>query len=298
MRPRQKPHRTPAKPTRRVGRFALHAGLLAVAAVFVFPYYWLLISAFKPGPRIFTIPPEFIPSPPVLENFAQVFGMTAGADQFMVPAPLGRAFLNSCITAGGHVALSLFLCSLAGYAFAKFTRAPGRDSLFAFVLGTMMIPVAVTMIPVFVVLAKLGLINTYWAMIIPGSANAFGIFWMRQYIAANVPDDLIDAARIDGCGEFSIYWRVVLPIAQPALAALGILVLISSWNNLMWAFLVMRQKTMYTMPLLIYLLHGENRTPYGMVMAAGLLATLPLVIAFLIFQRAFIQGMTAGALKA
>ncbi|MBN2311201.1 MAG: carbohydrate ABC transporter permease [Candidatus Hydrogenedentes bacterium] len=272
----------------RFKRLAWITVLLAVSALFIFPFYWLLISAFKTRAQIFTMPPQFIPMPVVLENFANVLAQTG----------LARAFLNSCIIAAGHVTLALFLCSLGGYAFAKFREAPGRDGLFAFVLGTMMIPGAVTMIPVFMVLVHLHLVNTYWAMIIPGAANAFGIFWMRQYIDANVPDDLIAAARIDGCGEFGIYRHVVVPIARPALAALGILVLISTWNNLMWAFVVMRKEEMYTMPLLIYLLQGEMRTPYGMVMAGGVLATLPLVVAFLCFQRSFIQGITAGALKA
>lgn len=266
----------------------IYAAMLAVVALFVFPFYWLLISAFKTKAQIFVLPPQFVPDPVVVQNFADVFRTT----------PIARAFVNSCVIAGGHTLLALFLCSMGGYAFAKYSRAPGRDKLFAFVLGTMMIPAAVTLIPVFIVLTRLHLVNTYWAMILPGAANAFGIFWMRQYIAANVHDDLLAAARIDGCSEFGIYWRVALPIARPALAALGILVLISSWNNLMWAFIVLREKTMYTMPLLIYLLHGELRTPYGMVMACGLLVTLPLIVAFLVFQRSFIQGITAGALKA
>ncbi|HNZ16980.1 MAG TPA: carbohydrate ABC transporter permease [Candidatus Hydrogenedentes bacterium] len=266
----------------------IYAAMLAVVALFVFPFYWLLISAFKTKAQIFVLPPQFVPDPVVVQNFADVFRTT----------PIARAFVNSCVIAGGHTLLALFLCSMGGYAFAKYSRAPGRDKLFAFVLGTMMIPAAVTLIPVFIVLTRLHLVNTYWAMILPGAANAFGIFWMRQYIAANVHDDLLAAARIDGCSEFGIYWRVALPIARPALAALGILVVISSWNNLMWAFIVLREKTMYTMPLLIYLLHGELRTPYGMVMAGGLLVTLPLIVAFLVFQRSFIQGITAGALKA
>lgn len=207
---------------------------------------------------------------------------------------LPRALLNSVINSGGHVVLALFLCSLAGYAFAKFPQAPGHGKLFAFVLGTMMIPGAVALIPTFLVMVKLHWINTYWAMIIPG---AFGIFWMRQYIAANVPDDLIHAARIDGCSEFGIYYRIVLPIAKPALAALGIMQLISSWNNLMWAFIVLRTHDMLTLPVVIYLLQGEMRTPYGMLMAGGLLTTLPLVLAFLVFQKQFISGITAGAIK-
>jgi ABC-type glycerol-3-phosphate transport system permease component len=155
----------------------------------------------------------------------------------------------------------------------------------------------VTLIPNFVVLAKLGLVNTYWSLIIPGSASAIGIFWMRQYIAAHVPDDLLHAARIDGCGEFEIYWRVVLPACRPALAALAVMQLIASWNNLMGAFLMLRTEDMQTLPVLIYLLQGEARTPFGMLMAGGLIATAPLVLTFVLFQRHFVSGMTAGAVK-
>jgi ABC-type glycerol-3-phosphate transport system permease component len=269
-------------------RAGIYLLLTALALIFLFPFYWLLVSAFKTQAEIFALPPQLAPIPPRIQNFAKLVRETN----------IFRAFLNSVIVAVGHVSLSLFLCSLAGFAFAKYPRAPGRDKLFAFVLGTMMIPGAVTLIPVFLVLVRLHMINTYWAMIIPGAVGAFGIFWMRQYIGANVPDDLLAAARIDGCSEFGIYWRVVAPIAKPALAALGIMQLIGTWNNLMWAFIVLRTSDMMTLPIVIYLLQGEQRTDYGMMMAGGLVTTLPLVIAFLLFQRQFIAGITAGAVKA
>ena len=268
-------------------KIMLYGVLLSLAFIFAFPFYWLFISAFKAKEQIFTFPPQFWPDPWRFDSFLRVYEETH----------ILRAFINSCVVSGGHCTLALFLCSLAGFAFAKYPGAPGRDKLFAFVLATMMIPSAVTLIPVFVVLCKLHAVNTYWAMILPGAAGAFGIFWMRQYIADNIHDDLLDAARIDGCTEFAVYWRVVLPVVKPALGALGILLLISSWNNLMWAFIVLRTETMYTLPLVIYLLYGELRTPYELIMAASLLATLPLVLAFLIFQRTFIQGITAGAIK-
>jgi ABC-type glycerol-3-phosphate transport system permease component len=268
-------------------RISVYLFLAGLAVIFMFPFYWLLISAFKAKEDIFTLPPEFWPHPWRLGNFVAVFQQTN----------IVRAFLNSTLIAAGHCTLALFLCSLGGYAFAKYPHAPGRDKLFAFALATMMIPGAVLLIPTFVVLCKLHAINTYWAMIVPGSASAFGIFWMRQFAAENVHDDLLDAARIDGCTEFGLYWRVVLPILRPALAALGILLLVGVWNNLMWAFIVLRTEDMYTLPLVIFLLNGEQRTPFELIMAASLLATLPLVLAFLVFQKQFIQGITAGALK-
>jgi ABC-type glycerol-3-phosphate transport system permease component len=276
-----------ARPGEGVRRTLIYAAMAAAALLSLFPLYWLAISAFKSQPQIFALPPQLVPMPPNVQNFRDVWRET----------PLARAFVNSVVIAGSFVSLSLLLCSLAGYAFAKFPAAPGARKLFGFVLATMLIPGAVTFIPNFIVMSKLGLVNTYWSLILPGAAGAFGIFWMRQYIAAHVPDDLISAARIDGCSEFEIYWRIVLPVCRPALAALGIIQLIGSWNNLMGAFIMLRTADMQTLPVLIYLLQGEMRTPFGMLMAAGLLATLPLVIAFILFQRQFISGMTAGAVK-
>jgi ABC-type glycerol-3-phosphate transport system permease component len=265
----------------------VYFALLVAAVLSLLPIYWLAISAFKSQPEIFAVPPKWIPNFGYIDNFRQIWAETR----------IARAFFNSVVIAVGHVTLSLFLCSLAGYAFAKFPDAPGGRRMFAFVLATMLIPGAVTLIPNFVVLTKLGLVNTYWSLIIPGSAGAFGIFWMRQYIATTVPDDLLHAARIDGCTEFEIYWKIVLPMCRPALAALGIMQLIGSWNNLMGAFLMLRTENMQTLPVLIYLLQGETRTPFGMLMAGGLLTTLPLVLAFVLFQRQFISGVTAGAVK-
>ena len=268
-------------------RLPVYLALTVAALASLWPLYWLATSAFKSQPEIFATPPDWIPSPWRTENFRKIWRETT----------IARAFANSVIISGGFVTLSLFLCSLAGYAFAKFSAAPGSRRLFSFVLATMLIPHAVTLIPNFVVLTKLGLVNTYFSLIIPGAAGAFGIFWMRQYIASHVPDDLLSAARIDGCSEFEIYWRIVLPMCRPALAALGIMQLIGSWNNLLGAFLMLRTPNMLTLPVLIYLLQGEHRTPFGMLMAGGLLTTLPLVVAFLLFQRQFISGITAGAVK-
>ncbi|HEX5322975.1 MAG TPA: carbohydrate ABC transporter permease [Capsulimonadaceae bacterium] len=276
-----------ASANRVVGRGALYLALTLLAVVFIFPFYWLVSAAFKNPAEIWATPPQWFPHPFILKNFVELFRETN----------IPRAFLNSVIISAGSVLLSLFLCSLGGYAFAKFPGAPGNSKLFTFVLGTLMIPAAVTLIPAFEVLIHLHLVNTYLALILPGAAGAFGIFWMRQYFSANLPDDLIYAARIDGCSEFGIYWRVALPVARPALAALGIIQLIGSWNNLMWAFIVLRTPDMLTLPVVIYLMQGEMRTPWGMLMAGGLLTVLPLVLAFLFFQKQFIAGITSGAIK-
>jgi len=269
-------------------RVMIYLLLTFVAVIFMFPFYWLFISAFKSKEQIFTLPPQFLPNPWKLDNLIRVFKETN----------VIQTFFNSTIIAVGYCTLALFLCSLGGYAFAKYPKAMGHRKLFAFILGTMMIPSAVTIIPLYVIMCKLHMVNTYWALIIPNAASAFGIFWMRQYISSSLHGSLIDAARIDGCSEFGIYWRIAMPLARPALAALGILFLIGIWNNLMWAFIVLRTKEMYTLPLMIYMLNGEMRTPYELIMAGGLIATLPLIAAFLIFQKHFIQGMMSGSIKA
>lgn len=270
-----------------LSRGLVYIALTVLAIIFMFPFYWLVSAAFKSQAQIFMTPPQWIPNPVRFGNFTELFHQTN----------ILRAFFNSVVTSAGSVFLTLFLCSLAGYAFAKFPQAPGNSKLFTFVLATMMIPTAVTLIPTFEILIHLHWINTYWALLIPGSVGAFGIFWMRQYIGANLPDDLIAAARIDGCTEFGIYWRIALPVAKPALTALGIMQLISSWNNLMWAFIVLRTPNMLTLPVVIYLMQGEMDTQWGMLMAGGLITVLPLVLAFLIFQRQFVNGITAGAVK-
>ena len=191
--------------------WGVYVVLLIATVLFVAPFYWLVVSAVSTQAQIFSLPPRLLPLHPVWENFQNAFHQT----------PLLRAFVNSLVIAAAHVALALLLCSLAGYAFAKFPQAPGNRLLFAVVLATMLIPGAVTMIPVFVILARMHLVNTYWAMVLPGAANAFGIFWMRQYIAANVPDDLMAAARIDGCSEWGVYCSIVLPVIRPAAGAAG-----------------------------------------------------------------------------
>jgi len=267
--------------------FLGHASIGLCSLAFILPFYWLFVSAFKSQEEIFSIPPIFWPSNWSLVNFREAFQTT----------PILKSFVNSTVIAVGHCCLSVVLCAMGGYAFSKFPRAPGFGSLFAFLMGTMIIPDSVSLIPSFLVMVQLDFVNTYWSLILPGAASAFGIFWMRQYIGSNVPDSVLEAARIDGSGELRIFFTIVLPIVKPALAALFVLRLMSSWNNLMWAFVMLRTEDSQTMPVLVYLLQGDNQTPYGMLMAASLLITLPLVLAFLLLQRYFVEGITAGAVK-
>lgn len=270
-----------------LGTWALSLVLVVVGLIFISPFYWLFTSAIKDSGEIFRTPPILLPSPPTLQN---VFDL-------MRETTFGRAFFNSVFVTVTHTALVLFFCSLCGFGFAKYQRAPGNMGLFSFVLATMMIPVFITLIPIFKILAVIHWIDTYQSVILVGIVDAFGVFWMRQYIGSNVPDDLLDAGRIDGASEFGLYWNVVLPVIRPGMAALGIFAFLRSWNNFLWPLVVLRTEKMYTLPVILYLLHGETRTPYGQVMAGAALATLPLLLAFLLFQRQFISGILAGALK-
>jgi ABC-type glycerol-3-phosphate transport system permease component len=265
-----------------------HVAIVTVGALlFLFPFAWLLSSAFKPNAEIFDWPPRLIPANPTLDNLTQTVRHT----------PVASATLNSAIIAGSSCLATLSVCSLAGYAFAKFPQAPFHGPLYGIVLGTMMIPSAVTLIPVYCLLMQLGWVNTYQAMFLPGAASGFGVFWLRQTMASSVPDELLDAARLDGCGEFASFWRIALPLSYPALAALAILVILGSWNNLIWAFVILQTNEMQTLPLLIFRLQDEVQTPYAIVMASSMIATLPLVAAFLFFHRYFIAGLSAGAIK-
>jgi ABC-type glycerol-3-phosphate transport system permease component len=192
--------------------------------------------------------------------------------------------------------LRLFFCALGGYGFAKF-KFPGQASLFAFLLGTMVIPNAVTLIPVYLIMRDLNWIDSFLPLIIPGAASAFGIFFMRQYISS-LSEEIMDAARIDGAGEFSIFWQIVVPIIAPGLTSLGLIFFMASWNDFMGPLIYLKSQVNFTLPLLIRSMIGPvGRTVYDVQMAASVISLVPLLIIFLVFQRRFLEGITAGAVK-
>ena len=203
--------------------------------------------------------------------------------------------MNSLVVALASTVLGLLFCSLGGYAFAKFDF-PGKTVMFWVVIASVSIPAFTTVIPLFGWLAKLGLLDTYIVLILPFAANAFGIFLMRQYAMA-VPNELLDAGRMDGAGEFRLYWSVVLPLLRPALGTVGVLIFIASWNSYIWPLVMMRSDEMLTLPVGVATLKGDQLPEYGMLMAASVLSSVPIIIAFLIMQRQFIAGLTQGAVK-
>ena len=260
--------------------------LIAVSIFMILPFIWMVSTSLKPANEIFAIPPIIISPHSTLnaykflqENY-NILGIVK----------------NTFVIAFSTTILRLFFCALGGYGFAKF-KFPGQGFLFAFLLGTMVIPSAVTLVPIYIIMRDLKWIDTFWPLIIPGAANAFGIFFMRQYIMS-VSNDLMDAARIDGAGEFTIFWRIILPIIAPGLTSLGLIFFMGSWNDFLGPLIYLKSPEHFTLPLIIRSLVGPvGRTVYDVQMAASVISLIPLLIIFLIFQRRFVEGITAGAIK-
>jgi multiple sugar transport system permease protein len=265
--------------------FGLHALLGIVAAGTLLPFFWMISTSFKSGGGIFTYPPQWFPQDATLEWYVRLFKEV----NFLLH------FKNSLIVSISVTALSLFLNSMAGYAFAKH-RFGGRDSIFRFLLTALMIPGQVTMIPVFLLLKEMGLLNSYMGLIVPVSANVFGIFLIRQFMMS-IPTDLIESARIDGCSEFRIYWSIVLPLCKPVLATLGIFTFMGSWNDFLWPLIVMVREESYTLPVALANLNGQHPTSFGLLMAAAVVVVLPVIIVFLLAQKYVIQGVATSGLK-
>ena len=264
----------------------IYAVLILAGIAFLLPFYWMIVSSFRPTAQFFQLPIPLVPNPPSLENFETLFARSM----------FGRGLLNSAFLAIVSVILQVWFCALAGYTFAKL-RFRGRDALFIGILTTMMIPLGVGLIPNFIIMARIGWVDTYRALIVPGIANAFGIFWMRQY-CFSVPDELLDAARVDGAGEFGIFSRIVLPVIRPALASLAIFVFLSSWNDFLQPLVFLRSEEKFTVQLWLSIVEKQlNVSQPAIVMAGSVLASIPIVILFAALQRHFIAGLTAGSVK-
>jgi ABC-type glycerol-3-phosphate transport system permease component len=260
--------------------------LIAVSctlAVVISPFIWAILSSFKERGDILS--PGFLPSKWVFQNYVHLLTETS----FL------RWLFNSALVSVGAMTLGMAVCSLGGFAFAKY-RFPGETVLFWIVIASMSIPPFTTVIPLFGWMAKLGLINTYPVLILPFAANAFGLFMMRQYFST-LPDELLQAARIDGCSELRLFWSIMLPLARPALGVVGILIFIASWNSFIWPLVMMRSEDMFTLPVGIAGLNSEQSPEYGKIMAAAVLSSLPIITVFFLLQRQIISGLTHGAVK-
>lgn len=269
----------------RAGRALLYAQLVAGAVLALLPLVWMVSASLMPAGEASTFPPRLFPRTVTLEHYVALFTRLS----------LGRYFVNSAVIAGTVTALSLLVNSMAGYAFAKL-RFRGRDRLFRVLAAGLVVPVQVSMLPLFLLMKQLGLINTHAGVIIPSLASIFGIFLVRQY-AVSIPDDLLDAARIDGAGELRIYRSIVLPTIVPILATLAIWTFLSTWNDFMWPLIVLSDESRYTLPVALANLSGEHVQDTELMMAGSVLTILPVMLVFLFLQRYYVQGVMVGSVK-
>jgi len=259
-------------------------GFLALLAAF--PFYYMLVTSTHRTAEILSIPPPMWFGPSLMVNYQDL----------IAALPFWNALINSIAISTLFTVLVLFFCSLGGYGFAKY-RFPGREGLFAFLLATLMVPGVIGLIPSFVIMNWLNWLDTWNPLIIPGIANAFGIFWMRQYIDSAVPGDMVDAARIDGAHEFRIYWNIVIPVITPALAALAILTFMGKWNDFQWPLLILKDEAKYTLPVALSTLRSLRGSEIGVQILGATGAIMPILIVFLAASRQFISGITVGSMK-
>jgi multiple sugar transport system permease protein len=282
-----------------VPRVASHVVLILGAIIMLLPFVWMLSTSVKPADQLFTVPPTWLPRPIQWENYAKAMG----AGNF------GRYAMNSLFLGLANLVTNVVLSALAGYAFARL-RFPGRNALFVLVLATLMVPYQVTIIPLFVIVRHIplfggndllgqggiGWINSYWGLIVPGSVGAFGIFMLRQFFYT-LPEELEDAARIDGAGEFRIFWQIMLPLAMPAVATLAILSFQAGWNAFLWPLLITTTDDMRTIQLGLTVFVQQYSTQWDQLMAASVVATMPVIIVFGLGQRLLVRSIAFTGLK-
>jgi len=253
--------------------------------VSIFPAAWMFYTSFCPSDELSAVPPVLIHRTITLLNYAQIFSN----------APIVRWTFNSFLICVAITVGQLLFDSMAGYAFAK-KEFPGDRVLFWLIVATMMVPVQILIVPLYLMMVKLRLVDTLWAAILPGLAGPFGIFFMRQYMLT-IPTELEEAARIDGCSELQIFCRIILPISAPALGVLAIFLFISNWNSFLWPLLVLNSSETYTLTVGLATLQDKQALDYGLLMAGASIASLPMFGVFLLFQHMFIRGVRMGALK-
>ncbi len=262
-------------------------GVVGIGALIMLaPFYFMFVLATHSRTEIFSLPPPMFFGDDFLSNLKILTERL----------PFWRNLGWSLYVAVLSTVLTLLFCSMGGYAFALFDFKY-KNALFGLVMATMLLPSFMNMIPTFMIMDVLGWIDQPRALYIPGAASAFGIFLMRQFVASSIPKDLVEAARMDGCSELGIYWRIVLPLLKPALGTLGLITFIASWNNFIGPLIVMRSPDMYTLPLALRSLQSPVNTEWGALMTGSAIATLPLVVLFVLSSRQLISGLTAGAVK-
>ncbi|WP_374011773.1 carbohydrate ABC transporter permease [Pseudoxanthomonas koreensis] len=273
-----------------VGQSRAHAllvngALLALAVLSLAPLLWMLSVSFMPPGQASRFPPPLLPSAATLENYHALFARTG----------MARNFANSLLVSAGITLGSLLVNTLAGYAFAKL-RFAGRERMFRMLLAALVVPAQVAMLPLFLMMKQMGLVNTYGGVIVPALASVFGIFLVRQY-ARSIPDELLEAARIDGAGEGRIFFSVVLPMLKPVLVTLAIFTFMAAWNDFMWPLIVLADQEHYTLPVALASLSREHIQDVEMMMAGAVVTVIPVLALFLLLQRYYIQGLLLGSVK-
>jgi len=280
------PRRNAPRSRDRAARIGLYAVLAVGILIVVGPFVWMALSSLKPEGEIRSVPPTWWPETLTVENYRDLF----------TRLEFPTYFTNSVLVASLVTAGNLLFCSAVGYALAKL-RFPGKKALFLVVLGMLMVPGMVLFVPQFVLVSNLGLTNSIGGLVLPFLVGPFGVFLMRQFLLS-IPDDLIEAARVDGAGEWRIFFRVVMPLCRPALATLGILTFLASWNNFLWPLVVATTEDNYTLPVALALYAvGENRTDFGLLLAGSVVLILPMLVVFLVLQRYFLRGIATTGLK-
>jgi ABC-type glycerol-3-phosphate transport system permease component len=269
----------------RIAQVFVNALLLFAVFLLVMPYLYMISASFKEGNEIFSIPIKLLPEGFYMGNYELLFGETN----------FPRWFMNSVFVSLSRMAIAILVSVMAGYAFAKFDFR-FKNLLFVLVLATLTLPIYVLIVPLYDMMVTLGWTDRYVALILPFAAQAIGVFLARQYLLS-IPDEILDAARVDGATEWVVFWRVVLPISTPVMAVLGILFFTTAWNDFIWPLVVMTEDSKFPVALGLPTLLGPYSQEYGAVMAGSFLSTLPIIIVFLIAQRRFIEALTAGAVK-
>ena len=274
----------------RAQRWSLGQALLVmlfvvVTILFVMPLFFMISSAFKPTAEILRVPPTLLPEQPTLDSFRTV----------LQQAPYGTWYRNSLMVAVAVTAMNLLTSSLGGYIFANF-EFPLKRPLFILILITLMIPFPVLLIPNYIIANRLGVLNSLWALILPGMVSAFGIFLLRQF-AAGIPRDLIEAARLDGASEWAIFTRIILPLLRPALAALGVFTFLASWNDYLWPLVAINDLDRMTIPLALTFFNDSHSQRFDLVMAAATMAIVPVLVVFLIFQRHIVKALVLAGMR-
>ncbi len=274
------------KAKRTIWEIIIHLLLIIGGIIMLIPFIWMISTSFKLEGKVFIYPPQWIPNPVSWQGYKDAWTLI----------PFGLGYLNSLKITSLVVIGTIFTSSLAAYAFAKM-HFFGRDKIFIGLLATMMIPGQITLIPMFIFFKRIGWIDTHWPLIVPWVLrNPFGVFLLRQFFLA-IPDDLLDAARIDGCSSFRIYWNIMLPLSIPALATLGIFTFMGSWNDFLTPLIYLDTLEKFTVPLLVSAARGLYYNKWTLMMASSAIAIIPVMIAYFFGQRYFIQGITLTGLK-